>query len=114
MHYSDALAPCIEVRWREAGYDGFSAYLTALIRYDLLLLGPHKHYNGDDWGAARMAELDAKTVKEFHEAKWRTIHFDHLLDRAAGRKLTPTERSARMREIAKFLLDFAVAEALKG
>jgi hypothetical protein len=50
---------CIETR-------GFSAYLTALIRYELLLLGPHKYYNGDDWGAARMAELDAKTVKAFH------------------------------------------------
>jgi hypothetical protein len=111
--YSDALAPCIEQRWREAGYRGFSAYLTALIRYDLLLLGPHKHYSGDDWGAARMAELDAKTVKAFHEAKPRKIHLDYELDRAAGRELTPAERSARMREVAQFLLDYARAEATR-
>ena len=87
------------------------AYLTALTRYDLLLLGPHKHYNGDDWGAARMAELDAKTVQAFHEAKPRTLYFDHLIDRSAGRELTSAERSARMREIAQFLLDHALAQA---
>ncbi len=111
VHYSEALAPCIDARWEEAGYSGFSAYLTALIRYDLLLLGPHKHFNGDDWGAARMAELDAKTVKAFHERKLRTLFLDHEFDRAAGRALTPAERSARMREIAQFLLEYAVAQA---
>jgi hypothetical protein len=109
--YSDVLAPCIEVRWREAGYRGFSAYLTALIRYDLLLLGPHKYFSGDDWTAARMAELDAKTVAAFHERKPRTLMIDHLLNQAAGRKLTPAERSARMREIAHVLLEYALKPA---
>ena len=50
-----------------------------------------------------MAELDAKTVKAFHEAKPRTIYLDHELDRAAGREFAPAERSARMCEIARFL-----------
>ena len=56
--HSDALAPCIEQRWREAGYRSFSAYLTALIRYDLLL-GSHKYFSGDVGTAARMVELEA-------------------------------------------------------
>ena len=58
-----------------------------------------------------MAELDAKTLKAFHEAKPRTIYLDHVLDRAAGHELTPAERSARMLEIAQFLLSYAVAQA---
>ena len=111
VRYSDALAPCINERWREAVYRVFSAYLTALIRYDLLLLGPHKYFSGDDYTAARMAELDAKTVKAFHEARHRTLMIDHALDRAAGRELTPAERSTRMREIARFLLDYAIEQA---
>ena len=48
MRFSPVLAPCIETRWREAGYPTFSDYVTGLIRYDLLLLGPHIYYNGDD------------------------------------------------------------------
>ena len=50
-------------------------------------------------------------VEGFHEAKPRTIYLDHALDRAAGRELTPAERSARVREIAQFLLDYAIAQA---
>ena len=58
-----------------------------------------------------MAEVDAKTVKAFHEARHRTLMIDHELDRAAGRELIPAERSARMREIARFLLDYAIEQA---
>lgn len=47
VHHSKTLAPCIEQRWQELGYEHFSAYVTGLIRYDLLLLGPHKYFNGD-------------------------------------------------------------------
>lgn len=111
VRHSDVLAPCLQTRWREAGYRSFSAYLTALIRYDLLLLGPHKYFSGDDYTAARMEELDAKTVQAFHEAKPRMLMIDHLLDRAAGRELTPAERAARMREIARELLAHAMEHA---
>lgn len=62
-------------------------------------------------GAPRMAELDAKAVRAFHEAKPRALYLDHELNRAAGRELTPVERSARMREIAHFLLKHALATA---
>ena len=88
-----------------------SLRFSSLIRYDLLLLGPHKHYSGDDWGSKRMAELDAKTVQRFHEAKPGTLYLDHLLDRAAGHELTAVERSARMREIAHYLLEIAINSA---
>jgi hypothetical protein len=55
-----------------------------------------EHYSSsDDWTTARVVELDAKTVQALLEGKPRTLMIDHLLDRAAGRELTPAERSAR-------------------
>jgi hypothetical protein len=37
--------PLADLRWRELGYTSFSGYVTGLIRYDLLLSGPHQ-FNG--------------------------------------------------------------------
>ncbi len=36
-----------DLRWRELGYESFSAYITGLIRYDLLVGGPHASITGD-------------------------------------------------------------------
>ncbi len=36
-----------ELRWQELGYESFSAYITGLIRYDLLVGGPHASRTGD-------------------------------------------------------------------
>jgi hypothetical protein len=86
VHHSDALAPCIEQRWRELGYATFSAYVIGLIRYDLLLLGPHKYFNGDDWQSARMAELDAITVKEFHKGERKMTLLERMVNQTARRE----------------------------
>ncbi len=48
LRYADLLAPCIETHRSELGYAKFSEYVTGLIRYDLMLLGPHKYFSGDD------------------------------------------------------------------
>jgi hypothetical protein len=49
-------------------------------------------------------------LKKFHEAKPRTLYLDRGLDRAAGQELTSAERSARVREIAQEILDYAVTQ----
>ena len=110
VHYSDALAPCIEQRWNELGYAGFSAYVTGLIRYDLLLLGPHKYFDGDDWKSERMAELDAITVKEFHEAagKLNLTYLERMVNQTARRNLTGAERDAVMKELVAMLREWAL------
>ena len=111
IRYSEALAPCIEARWREAGYPSFSHFVTGLIRYDLLLLGPHIYFSGDDTDPEILASLDRGTVAEFHENRQpKRIYLDRLLDLAAGRTLTPEERSATVRRIA----DELIARALEA
>ena len=37
----------VDVRWQELGYPSFSAYITGLIRYDLLVGGPHSSTTAD-------------------------------------------------------------------
>jgi hypothetical protein len=110
LRYSDSLAPCIEVRWREAGYESFSDYVTALIRYDLLLLGPHNYFSGDDTDPEILASLDRGTVREFHENRQpKRIYLDYLLEKIAGRSLTQEELSARKRELAEQIIQRALA-----
>ena len=108
VHYSDALAPCIEQRWQELGYANFSAYVTGLIRYDLLLLGPHKYFHGDDWKSERMAELDAITVKEFHEAEKKLTYLERMINQTARRKLSDAERDAAMKDLVAMLREWAL------
>ena len=114
VHYSDALAPCIEQRWQELGYAGFSAYVTGLIRYDLLLLGPHKYFDGDDWQSERMAELDAITVKEFHEAAGKLTYLERMINETAGRDLTDAERDEAMKKLVAMLREWALTPKKKA
>ena len=65
VRYSEVLAPCIQLRWRELGYRNFSEYVTALVRYDFMLLGPHKYFSGDDTDPRYLARLDLATAAEF-------------------------------------------------
>ena len=113
--YSKVLAPCIEERWRECGYDSFSAYVTGLIRYDLLLLGPHEHYTGDDMDPALLHALDQMTRAEFYSRERpATLKIDHLLEKAAGRRLAPHERNTRMLAVVAILKDWALKAAKRG
>lgn len=111
--HSEALRPCIEQRWKELGYRSFSAYVTGLIRYDLLLLGPHKYFSGDDWQSDRMAELDAITVKEFHEAAGKLTHLERIIHQKARRKLTDAERDAAMKDLVAMLREWALKPKTK-
>jgi hypothetical protein len=115
VFYSDVLAPCIEERWRECGYTSFSAYVTGLIRYDLLLLGPHEHYTGDDMDPALLRALDQKTRAEFYaRERPARLKLDHLLEQAAGRPLGPHERDARMLAVVAILKEWALRAKKRG
>ena len=104
----EVLQPCIEVRWRELGYRNFSAYVTGLIRYDLLLLGPHDYFNSEDTAPDVLAALNAETVRTFEANKPQPLYLDFLIDTAAGRRLTDEERSGVMRRIAAKLREMAM------
>jgi hypothetical protein len=110
IHFSETLAPCIHARWQEAGYATFSDYVTGLIRYDLLLLGPHIYYNGDDTDPEILASLDRATAAEFHENRQpKRIFLDRLLDEAAGRPLTVEERRAAIHGVGESIIERALA-----
>ena len=105
VRYSDILAPCIKTRWRELGYAKFSDYVTGLIRYDLMLLGPHKYYSGDDIDPHYLAKLDHQTVDKFRSLEPKgPIFLARLIEQRAGQPLTEEARRARMHELAKKLI----------
>lgn len=104
----EALRPCIEKRWRELGYRNYSAYVTAVIRYDLMLLGPHCYFNGEDKNPEILAALDAGTVQAFHANKPERGYLDYLIEAAAGQQLSWEERSRIMRRIAAKLREMVL------
>jgi hypothetical protein len=82
------------------GYAFFSDFATALLRYDLLLPGPHNYFDGDDIDRKLLASLDRETRREFEESRqpkriyldralhtteqpraWRSISMEYLLAR---------------------------------
>jgi hypothetical protein len=109
LSYSETLAPCVETRWREAGYASFSAYLTGVIRYDLLLLGPHKYFSGDDTDPEILESLDRGTVADFQAARPQPTYLDVLINQAAGRRLPPEERDEATRKVAARLKEMVLA-----
>jgi hypothetical protein len=109
IRYSETLAPCIELRWQELGYATRSDYLTALLRYDLLLLGPHNYFSGDDTDPEILASLDRGTVREFEENRQpKRIYLDYQLEKIAGGALTQEELSARKRGVAEQIIQHAL------
>jgi hypothetical protein len=91
-----------DVRWRELGYSSFSAYITGLIRYDLLVGGPHRSITADCRSRVQRA-LTRKTLAARRKGKKRKILLDHLIERAEGRPLTDDEMEKRKSGIAETL-----------
>ena len=109
VRFPRKLAEAIELRWRELGYLNLSCYLTALIRYDLLLSGPHTYFNADDQKHEDiLAALDEETLTTFHAGKRQKILLDYLVESAAGRELTPSETEAELHRLATLIRDNSV------
>jgi hypothetical protein len=95
--------PLADLRWRELGYTSLSAYVTGLIRYDLLLSGPHKF---DARHARRkiQAMLNRETQATRARGRSRKLFLDYLIEQAEGRAMSQGELDSRKSEIAKRLL----------
>ena len=107
VFFPGVLREIIEQRWRELGCPGLSSYVTGLIRYDLMLGGPHG-FDGRDKHPDLLAALDAGTLTAFHARKRRRILFDYLLEQAAGRDLTDEERKHAIEKLVSDLLTNAI------
>jgi hypothetical protein len=106
-----AIWPLADLRWRELGYASLSAYVTGLIRYDLLLGGPHQF---DARHARRkiQAALDQETRAARERGRSRKLFLDYLIERVQGRALTGAELGRKKAEIARQLLRHVARSAI--
>jgi hypothetical protein len=96
--------PLADFRWQELGYVSFSAYITGLIRYDLLVGGPHAFSTGDCRSRKQRA-LTRKTLAARRRGRKCKTLLDHLIERAQGHPVSDDEL-AKMKE--------SLAEAVRG
>src|SRR6202035_1203838 len=74
----------VGVRWKELGYRSLSAYITGLIRYDLLVSGPHSSITAD-CRSKLQRKLTRKTLADRRKGRRRKILLDHLIEEREGR-----------------------------
>jgi hypothetical protein len=92
----------VDLRWVELGYDSLSAYITGLIRYDLLISGPHRRLMPISGRAAQDA-VARETVARRKGGHRRKLYLDHLLERVEGRVLNKTELDELKARMAQHL-----------
>lgn len=92
----------VDARWNELGFTSLSAYVTGLIRYDLLVGGPHRETKT----APTRAAVDAvarETVARRRSGQRRKLYLDHLIERTEGRPLKESELDKIKAKIAESL-----------
>ena len=92
----------VDVRWRELGYRSLSAYITGLIRYDLLVSGPHSSITAD-CRSKLQRKLTRKTLADRRKGRRRKILLDHLIEEAEGRPIPEQELERVKARIVKEL-----------
>ena len=97
----------VDVRWQELGYPSFSAYVTGLIRYDLLVGGPHSSTTADPRSKLQR-KLTRKTLAAHRRGGRRKILLDHLIEEAEGHPVPKEELERVKARIAKALRDLSV------
>ena len=103
--FPDVIWPLVEVRWRELGYPSLSAYITGLIRYDLMVGGPHL-FTSEDCRAETQEALNKETLRVREKRKTRKILLDYLIERAHGSELPENELNQIKARIASHLKSF--------
>ncbi len=96
-------------RWQELGYPSFSAYITGLARYDLLVGGPHSDKTADCRSMVQRA-LTRKTLAARRKGRKRKLLLDHLIERAEGRAVTFGELEKMKAQIADTLRKFPLKD----
>ena len=97
----------VDVRWQELGYPSFSAYVTGVIRYDLLVGGPHSSTTADPRSKLQR-KLTRKTLAAHRRGGRRKILLDHLIEEAEGHPVPKEELERVKARIAKALRDLSV------
>jgi hypothetical protein len=102
----------VDVRWKELGYRSLSAYITGLIRYDLLVSGPHSSITAD-CRSKLQRKLTRKTLADRRKGRRRKILLDHLIEEAEGRRIPERELERVKARIARELrrISFSPASA---
>jgi len=95
-------------RWQNLGYRSLSAYLTALIRYDLLVGGPHA-YTTADCRSKLQRKLTRKTLADRRKGRRRKILLDHLIEKREGRPVPQEELERVKANIARELRRISLA-----
>jgi hypothetical protein len=95
-------------RWQKLGYASLSAYITALIRYDLLLGGLHSSITAD-CRSKLQRRLTRKTLADRRKGRRRKILLDHLIERQAGRPVPQEELERVKASIAQELRRISLA-----
>jgi hypothetical protein len=97
------------VRWKELSYPSFSAYITGLIRYDLLVSGPHSSITGD-CRSRLQRKLTRRTLAAHRRGSRRKILLDHLIERAEGRPVPKEELERVKARIANALREMSLKD----
>src|ERR1700693_39663 len=95
-------------RWRKLGYASLSAYITALIRYDLLVGGPHAS-NTADCRSKLQRKLTRKTLADRRKGRRRKILLDHLIEEREGRPVPQEELERVKAKISQALRHISVS-----
>ena len=103
--FPNVIWPLVEVRWQELGYPSLSAYITGLIRYDLMVGGPHL-FTSEDCRAETQEALNKETLRVREKGKTRKILLDYLIERAHGSELPENELNQIKARIACHLKSF--------
>ena len=101
--------PLAKERWEALGYRTLSAYITGLIRYDLLVGGPHTYATGECRSKVQRA-ITRKTVAARRKGGQRKILLDHLIERANGRRVPKDELERMKAQMAQTLRDISLTK----
>jgi hypothetical protein len=92
----------VDVRWEEVGYDCVSAYVTGLVRYNLMVAGPHRRLMPAGRRSAREA-VARETIARRKRGERRKPYIDYLIERTEGRTLNDEELERIKAKIARTL-----------
>jgi hypothetical protein len=95
-------------RWQNLGYASLSAYITGLIRYDLLVGGPHAS-NTADCRSKLQRKLTRKTLADRRKGRRRKLLLDHLIEEKQGRPVASEELERVKANIAQELRRISLA-----
>jgi hypothetical protein len=100
-------------RMAQLGFKHLSEYVISLIRFDLLVGGPHKHFDGT-CSRPLAVVLDHKTADTYKNQPPKKCMVDYIIEEISGREMTPEERDGALRKISEQWVQEALAAQKKA